>query len=267
MVSLHPVTDLLSLLDLEVVKPDAFLGASPRLGWGRIYGGQVVAQALMAASRTVDSGHLPHSLHAYFVRAGDERAPVLYEVDRVRDGKSFTTRQVVAYQEGGAILNLIASFHGSEDGPDVQSVLMPDVPDPETGELWGSDLFFEHRVLRRWAEPQAGAQSWLRAIQTLGDDPVLNACAFAYLSDEDALGTALTPHPLSFNWEQMMAASLDHAIWFHRRLRADDWLLFDLTGYGVSNARGLATVQVYNRDGAHVASIAQEALGRESVAR
>ncbi len=263
MVTLHPVTDLRSLLELEAVKPDAFLGASPRLGWHRIYGGQVVAQALMAASRTIDSGQLPHSLHAYFIRAGDERQPVLYEVERVRDGRSFSTRQVVAYQEGGAILNLIASFHAPEQGADVQSIAMPPADPPESGELWGSDLFFEHRVLGRWREPQAGARGWMRALDDLGDDPILHACAFAYLSDEDALGAALTPHPLSFEWERMMAASLDHAIWFHRPLRADDWLLFDLAGYGVADSRGLATVQVFDRSGVHVASIAQEALGRE----
>lgn len=263
MVTLHPVTDLVSLLDLEAVKPDAYLGASPRLGWGRLYGGQVVAQALMAASRTVESGHLPHSLHAYFVRAGDERQPVLYEVQRVRDGRSFTTRQVVAYQEGGAILNLIASFQADEGGPDVQSVVMPAAPGPDECERWTSDLFFDHRIIGRWREPEVRARGWLRATETLGDDPVLQACAFAYLSDEDALGAALTPHPLSFEWERMMAASLDHAVWFHRPLRADDWLLFDLAGSGVANSRGLATVQVFDARGVHVASVAQEALGRE----
>jgi acyl-CoA thioesterase-2 len=263
MVTLHPVTDLVSLLDLEAVKPDAFLGASPRIGWQRLYGGQVVAQALMAACRTIDSGQLPHSLHAYFVRAGDEGQPVLYEVDRVRDGRSFSTRQVVAYQEGGAILNLIASFHAPEPGADVQSVTMPSCEGPDAGERWPTDLFFDHRVLGRWRDPQAGARGWMRTLAALGDDPILHACAFAYLSDEDALGAALTPHPLSMSWEHMMAASLDHAIWFHRPLRADDWLLFDLTGYGVADSRGLATVQVYDQSGVHVASVAQEALGRE----
>lgn len=263
MVTLHPVTDLRSLLDLEAVKPDAFLGASPRLGWPRLYGGQVVAQALMAACRTIDGGQLPHSLHAYFIRAGDEHQPVLYEVERVRDGRSFSTRQVVAYQAGGAILNLIASFHASEAGADVQSIVAPEVDGPEAGDRWPSDLFFDHRVLGRWRDPQAGARGWMRTLDDLGDDPILNACAFAYLSDEDALGAALTPHPLSFEWERMMAASLDHAIWFHRPVRADDWLLFDLTGYGVADSRGLATVRVFDRAGVHVASVAQEALGRE----
>lgn len=263
-VLLPPVRDLLSLLELEQVKPDAFLGSGPTLGWGRIYGGQVVAQALRAACRTVDPAHHPHSLHAYFVRAGDERQPVLYEVERVRDGRSFTTRQVVAYQAGGAILNLIASFQVREGGPDVAGVRPPeDVPDPETLPTEPSDLFYDHRVVRRTTDPEPRTTSWLRAVSHLGDDPVLHACAFAYLSDEDPMGAALASHPLSGQWDRMVAASLDHAIWFHRPLRADDWLLFDLRGHGVANGRGLAVARVFDRAGTHVASVAQEGLGRE----
>ena len=260
--SLHPVTDLRTLLDLEVVKPDAFLGVGPVLGWGRIYGGQVVAQALAAAGRTVDAAFHPHSLHAYFVRAGDEHKPVLYEVDRVRDGRSFCTRQVVAYQEGGAILNLIASFQVHEDADDVQSVVMPTVPAPESLERIPHDTFLEHRVAMFERSPVAHAQTWLRTSETLDTDPMLHACALAYLSDEDMLGVGLISHPLGGQWDDLMTASLDHAIWFHRPLRADDWLLFDIDGHGVANARGLSLARVFDRSGVHVASIAQEALGR-----
>jgi hypothetical protein len=148
-ISLERVTDLPTLLALERVKPDAFLGTGPVLGWGRIYGGQVVAQALRAAALTVEAPHRPHSLHAYFVRAGNERQPVLYEVEEVRDGRSFTTRQVVAYQAGGAILNLIASFQGDEESEDVQSTVAPaEVPPPQTLAGETTDLFMDHRVVR-----------------------------------------------------------------------------------------------------------------------
>lgn len=264
-VLLHPVTDLVSLLDLERVKPDAFLGSGPSLGYGRIYGGQVVAQALRAAGNTVEVDHRPHSLHAYFVRAGDERKPVLYEVERVRDGRSFTTRQVVAYQEGGAILNLIASFHAPEAGDDVQSVRAPDAGAPDDGPLDPTDAFFEHRSVRREREPRAHAITWMRVPEALPDDPMLHACAFAYLSDEDPLGVALLPHPLGGSWEQLMTASLDHAIWFHRPLRADDWLCFELDGHGVADTRGLSIARVFDRAGVHVASVAQEGLVRRRV--
>ncbi len=261
-VSLHPVTDLLTLLDLDPVKPDAFLGTGPVFGWERIYGGQVVAQALRAAARTVTSEHRPHSLHAYFVRGGDERHPVLYEVERVRDGRSFTTRQVVAYQEGGAILNLIASFQAIEGDEDVQTVQAPEVAGPDGLQDVEHDAFLQHREIEHLRHPVARGRAWLRTRDALPDDPMLQACALAYLSDEDALGVALTPHSLGWHWDQLMTASLDHAIWFHRPLRADQWLLFDIDGHGVANARGLAFGRVFDQQGVHVASIAQEALGR-----
>ena len=261
-VSLSQPTDLVTLLNLEAVKPDAFLGSSPVLGWGRIYGGQVVAQALKAAALTVEAPHLPHSLHAYFVRAGDEHRPVLFEVERVRDGRSFTTRQVVAYQEGGAILNLIASFHADEPADDVQSVQAPQVPSPEGLDDIHHDAFLQHRMVARAKEPRAHGLSWMRTLEPIGDDPIMQACALAYLSDEDALGVALMPHPLGGNWERLVTASLDHAIWFHRPVKADEWLLFDIDGHGVANARGLALARVFNAEGVHIASIAQEALGR-----
>ena len=159
-VSIHRVDSLRSLLELEPVKPDAFLGAGPNLGWGRIYGGQVVSQALRAAGLTVEAAHRVHSFHAYFVRAGDERQPVLYEVERVRDGRSFTTRQVVAYQAGGAILNLIASFQADEDGEEAQArPFPPDTPGPEGLESVPTDLFFDHRFVRHGLDPAPRATS------------------------------------------------------------------------------------------------------------
>lgn len=262
-ISLHPVRDLRTLLDLERVKPDAFLGAGPDLGWGRIYGGQVVAQALRAAALTVEVDHRPHSLHAYFVRAGDERRPVLYEVERVRDGRSFSTRQVVAYQEGGAILNLIASFQADEDAETVQtSAPSRVVPAPEAVPPQETDLFFEHRVHSVERTPEVRTVAWMRVAEDLGDDPVVHACALAYLSDEHPLGAAVGSHSLGGQWDRVMAASLDHALWFHRPVRVDDWLLVDLEGHGVANARGLAQARVFDGSGVHVASVAQEGLIR-----
>ena len=264
MVSIHPVTDLASLLALEKVKPDAFLGAGPPLGWGRLYGGQVVAQGLRAAGLTVESPHLPQSMHAYFVRAGDEHQPVLYEVERVRDSRSFATRQVVAYQAGGAILNLIASFHAPEQSTEIDAVVPPhDVPEPATIPDEPTGLLFERRSVLRRADPEPYELAWMRARGDLGDDEALHACAFAYLSDEFPLGTALGAHPLMPDWERVFTASLDHAIWFHRRFRADEWLLFELRGGGVADARGLGTARVFDRSGRHLASIAQEALARD----
>ena len=263
-VSMHPVNDLASLLSLEQVKPDAFLGAGPVLGWGRIYGGQVVAQALRAAALTVDQQLRPQSLHAYFVQAGDERLPVLYEVERVRDSGSFATRQVVAYQARGAVLNLIASFHRPEDSIDIPAISMPTgVPAPESLGEEQTDLHFERRDVMRQTEPEPYELGWIRVPESLGDDPMLQACAFAYCSDEYPLGTALLVHPVVPDWDRVFTASLDHAIWFHRPLRADEWLLYELRGGGVADGRGLAVARVFARDGTHVASVAQEALVRE----
>jgi acyl-CoA thioesterase-2 len=262
-VSLHPVTDLRSLLDLDQVKPDAFLGGVQVTGWGRLYGGQVIAQGLRAAGLTVDAPHRPHSVHGYFVRAGSEQEPVLFEVERVRDGRSFTTRQVVAYQAGGAILNLIASFQADEGGDDVQALgAPPDVAPPEDLAPAETSLFFEHRIVLSRREPEPYQVTWMRVPEPIGEDPFLNACALAYLSDEDPLGVALLSHPLGGRWEQLMTASLDHAVWFHRPFRADDWLLFEARGSGVANARGHAVVRVFDRAGRHVATVAQEGLGR-----
>jgi acyl-CoA thioesterase-2 len=263
-VSIHPVSDLTSLLSLEQVKPDAYLGAGPVLGWGRIYGGQVVAQALRAAGLTVGDHLRAQSLHAYFVRAGDEGQPVLYEVDRVRDSGSFATRQVVAYQARGAVLNLIASFHRPEDSIDLPAVSAPSgVPAPETLAATPTDLHFERRHVSRSADPEPYDLGWIRVPEPLGDDPMMHACAFTYCSDEYPLGTALGAHPVVPDWDRVFTASLDHAIWFHRPLRADEWLLYELRGGGVADGRGLAFARVFDQNGVHVASLAQEALARE----
>jgi acyl-CoA thioesterase-2 len=263
-VSIHPVSDLASLLSLEQVKPDAYLGAGPVLGWGRIYGGQVVAQALRAAGLTVDGPLRPQSFHAYFVQAGDERLPVLYEVERVRDSGSFATRQVVAYQARGAVLNLIASFHRPEASIDVAAVAAPrDVTEPERLPHEPTDLHFERRSVLRRVDPEPYELGWMRVPEALGDDPMLHACAFAYCSDEFPLGTALCAHPAVPDWERVFTASLDHAVWFHRPLRADSWLLYELRGGGVADGRGLAFARVFDRAGTHVASVAQEALARD----
>jgi acyl-CoA thioesterase-2 len=263
-VSIHPVSDLVSLLSLEQVKPDAYLGAGPVLGWGRIYGGQVVAQALRAAGLTVDERLRAQSLHAYFVQAGDERQPVLYEVERVRDSSSFATRQVVAYQARGAVLNLIASFHRPEDSIDLPAIAAPrGVPAPETIAGVPTDLHFERRDVSRRVDPEPYELGWIRVPEPLGDDPMLHACAFAYCSDEYPLGTALSAHPVVPDWDRVFTASLDHAIWFHRPVRADDWLLYELRGGGVADGRGLAFARVFDRAGVHVASVAQEALARD----
>lgn len=262
-ISLRPVTDLRGLLELESVKPDAFLGSGPDLKWGRIYGGQVVAQAFRAAVLTVEPGFLPHSLHAYFVRAGNERQPVLYEVERVRDGRSFCTRQVVAYQANGAILNLIASFQVVEEGEDAQAIGPSfDAPDPTTVASDETDLFFERKTVRYTKSPEPRVSGWMRVTEELGDDPLVHACALAYLSDEYPLGAAILPHSMSPDWDGLMTASLDHAVWFHRPLRVDEWLLFDLEGAGVANSRGLAIARVFTVDGTHVATVAQEGLVR-----
>jgi len=253
--------NLLSLLTLEAVSPDAFIGRSGLTGWGRIYGGQAVAQALRAASLTVDPQHLPHSLHAYYIREGTEPDPVLYEVQRVRDGRSFSTRQVVASQAGGAIFTLIASFHRPEESEERPGASIPtDTPSPESLADDETPLYFQSRAVRD--EHGMPTVAWMRVAEDLGDDPSIHACALAYLSDEHLLGAALTGHSLINDWDQMMTASLDHALWFHRPVRVDEWLCFVLDGQAMADARGLAVAQILDRRGVQVATAAQEALGR-----
>jgi len=253
---------LTALLTLEQIAADFFVGQSPDYDWGRIYGGQVIAQGLRAASLTVEAPHRLHSVHAYFVLGGEPKVPILFEVDRLRDGRSFSTRRVVARQQSGAILNLDASFQRDEPDLDVQETTLPlDLPDPESLPRveWGGcgDV---REVPRKPGE--ARSQLWIKVPEQLPDDPALHACAIGYLSDHNPMDAIVLSHPLGQDWEKLMTASLDHAVWFHRPARADDWLLFDLRGHGLVNARGMATGTVHDRNGVHVATIAQEGLVR-----
>jgi acyl-CoA thioesterase-2 len=256
--------DLSRIFELEPHGPDTYVGESPRYEWERIYGGLVVAQALRAAVHTVKPEHGVHSLHAYFILAGDLAEPVRYEVDRVRNGRSFTTRRVVARQSAGAILTLECSFQRVEDGPDTQSARMPDVPDPaQLSPIW--DAGIERCDFER-KRPDPGSMTWARFPGRL-KDATLQPCALAYLSDMNAMDAIVASRPGGPAPEQAwggewMAVSIDHAVWFHRPLRADDWLLLDFTGHGLIRTRGLATGLVFDRKGTHVATIAQEGLLR-----
>jgi acyl-CoA thioesterase II len=259
--------DLSHVFDLEPHGPDTFVGESPRYEWGRIYGGLVIAQALWAASQSVQAERAVHSLHAYFILGGDPSEPVRYEVDRVRNGRSFTTRRVLARQSGGAILTLACSFQAPEPGPSSQSAALPDAPAPESLTRV-SDAGVELAQLPPQAAPP-GLRAWARLPVSLPEDPRLHACGLAYLSDVNAIGAIAASYPGELpqddaGWDaSFMSASLDHAMWFHRPARCDDWVLLDMVGHGVIGSRGLATGQVFRRDGTHVATIAQEGLLRE----
>lgn len=266
------VTDFKTLMSLESHGPDVFVGIGPSYPWGRVYGGQVVAQALRAAYATVDTDHQVHSLHAYFIRGGDYDEPIRYEVDRIRNGRSFLTRRVVARQSVGPILNLSASFQVREEQIDVQELAMPDdvaSPDDLPPDDWGPILARRNVT----DESATGARSayWLRVESMVGDDPVLQACALAYASDDIPTEAASRSHPRrpSLSAEPgeydrvFVGASLDHAIWFHRAGRHDDWVLHDFRGQGIVGARGLGIGQLFGRDGTHLATVAQEILLRE----
>jgi len=276
---------LISLLDLEEIDVNHFRGSSPNEGWQRVYGGQVIGQALVAASRTVTPERHAHSLHGYFLRPGDTSIPILYVVDRIRDGKSFTTRRVVAVQHGKAIFNMAISFQADEPGLSHQFE-MPDVPLPDDLEdetslrkRFAKNLPPEYREMFARERPmevrpidpsdifnptkrQPLQNCWMRARDGLPDDLRLHQCVLAYLSDWSLLDTALLPHAVSFTQGNMQVASLDHAMWFHRAFRADEWLLFTQDSPSASGARGFNRGLIYRRDGALVASVAQEGLIR-----
>ncbi len=266
--SLPKPKDIAELLALEAHGPDTYVGVSPPYEWGRIYGGQVIAQALRAACDTVEASHPVHSLHAYFILGGRLDEPVRYEVDRVRNGSSFVTRRVVARQSYGAILTLEASFHVPEDGPDVQTVPAPtDVPPPEDLPEEGWGWMLDRRTV---PAPHGSGRvlTWIRVDPSVGTDPIRQICALAFASDTSAVGAVRSAHPRGNVPRQrmpevFMGASLDHAVWFHHPTRADDWLLFDLRCQFVGGARGLSFGHVFTRDGLHVATIVQEALLRE----
>jgi acyl-CoA thioesterase-2 len=282
------VQDLLSILDLEPLEANLFRGRSPQVGWQRVFGGQVIGQALVAACRTVEEieARPPHSLHGYFLLGGDPAVPIIYEVDRIRDGRSFTTRRVVAIQHGRAIFSMSASFHVHEPGLDHQAA-MPKVPGPED---LPSDAEIRDRVLsmmpepiRRYFErerliemrpveferylgkkfPDGRFHIWMRTISPLPATPAIHRCVLAYASDFSLLDAALIPHGRTLFEKTIMAASLDHALWFHRPFKADEWLLYAQDSPSAGGARGFARGLIFTREGTLVASVAQEGLLRE----
>ena len=279
------VQDLINVLDLEPLEVNLFRGRSPQVGWQRVFGGQVIGQALVAASRTVEN-RAPHSLHAYFLLAGDPKVPIVYEVDRIRDGKSFTTRRVVAIQHGHAIFSMSVSFHDNEPGLDHQ-MDMPNVPGAET---LPNEADFKQKILPQLPEPvrryyarerpieprpvefgrymgqkpeNGRFHVWFRTTGKLPDDPSLHRCVLAYASDLMLLDAALMPHDTSVFDNSIMAASLDHALWFHRPFRADEWLLYAQDSPNLHGSRGFARGLIYRADGALVASVAQEGMLRK----
>jgi len=253
------------MMTLEPHGPDTFVATGPSYPWGGLYGGQIVAQALRAASVSVDAPCRVHSLHAYFIRLGDAQEPIRLEVDRIRNGRTFLTRRVVARQSGGAILNLSASFHAPEAGAEVQTEQMPEVAAPESLANDGWIPLIDRRFLPADLGPgRVGA--WMRLAETTGDDPVLNACALAYLSDDLPTDAVVARHPdrppRDASERTFWNASLDHAIWFHRPVRTDAWHLYAFTCRGLMGARGLSSGAIFDRDGRHVATVAQEVLIR-----
>ncbi|MBP3985911.1 acyl-CoA thioesterase II [Pseudoxanthomonas helianthi] len=281
------VSELIELLSLERLEADLFRGQSRDIGTKYVFGGQVLGQALSAAQATVDgdSGRRAHSLHAYFLRAGDIDAPIVYDVDRTRDGGSFSVRRVSAIQHGKVIFFCAASFQGEESGAEHQ-LSMPEVPRPEDIEpapalpaevmaklspkvqRWLSrrgPFEFRHVYPRDELNPPKRPpfqQVWFRLCEPVGDSPELHRALLAYASDFQLLGTANFPHGISYYQPNVQMASLDHALWFHRPFRADDWLLYSIDSPSAQNSRGLARGQIFDRHGRLVASTAQEGLIR-----
>jgi acyl-CoA thioesterase-2 len=278
------IEDLLELLDLEEIDTNIYRGQNEKRRPGRLFGGQVAAQSLVAAGRTVD-GKPAHSLHGYFLRPGDPAVPVVYSVDRIRDGRSFTTRRVVAQQRGKAIFNMAVSFHEAERGYSHQQT-MPGTPPPDevrSRREWARLLADEiPEQFRGWAgrrgpietrhlhaptfitrEAHEGPQSvWMKAVAPLPDDPFLHQCVLAYASDMSLLDAIVQPHGRVGELGPLMTASLDHAIWFHKPVRVDRWLLYYQDSPAAYGARGLARGTLYTEEGELVASTAQEALMR-----
>jgi acyl-CoA thioesterase-2 len=282
-----PPIDLLALLDLEAIEVNLFRGVSPPSRWPRVFGGQVIGQAMVAACRTVE-GRLPHSLHAYFILPGDPSVPIVYQVTRLRDGRSFTTREVTAIQHGNAIFSMIVSFTKDEPGAFDHQDAMPNVPLPEEfspEKMRANPLiaaappyvrrFFEGNSRRpvemRPVEferylgkgvPDGRINMWMRTTVELPDDPATHLCALAYASDMALLDTVVARHGQTFFQDNIMAASLDHAMWFHRPFRADEWLLYSQESPNANSSRGLARGLVFRPDGTLVATVAQEGLVR-----
>lgn len=279
------IETLLSILDLEPLEHNLFRGRSPQVGWQRVYGGQVIGQALVAASRTVSEDRHIHSLHGYFLRPGDPAVPIVYDVDRIRDGGSFTTRRVVAIQHGQAIFSMSASFQTLEDGLEHQ-VDMPDVPMPEdlpseqdlkekllqvappnVRKYWERERPIElrpvdltHYFSSKKLDPVQHV--WVRATNPLPDDQRIHQCVLAYASDMTLLDTSLFPHGKSVFSPDIQPASLDHSMWFHRPFRADEWMLYTTDSPSSSGGRGMNRGTLYTRDGQLIATTAQEGLIR-----
>ncbi|HQV57001.1 MAG TPA: thioesterase family protein [Ilumatobacteraceae bacterium] len=256
------------LFDLENHGPDTFVGEGPQYPWGGLYGGQIVAQALRAAAATVDEDLQVHSLRAYFIRRGDHNEPVRYEVDRIRNGRSFSTRRVVARQAIGAILNCEASFQRNRANVDVQFEPIPaGVPQPSdlTSDQWTPS--FDRRIAP--AVDDGGSvhhRAWMKVSSPLGDDDLVHCCWLAYLSDDLPTDCVVRAYRrlAGADWEPEFAASLDHTIWFHGRPRVDRWHLFDFTCSVLVGGRGLSIGNVFDIDGLHIATVAQEVLLRGS---
>ena len=280
----QPVVDrLIALLDLERIEDDIFRGVSPTDSLPRVFGGQVAGQALVAAGRTVPVERAVHSLHAYFIRPGDSRVPIVHHVDRIRDGQSFTTRRVVAIQHGKVIFALSALFQLPEQGLE-HADEMPEVPPPEQLQDWASwagrssdtrapitrlPRAFDLRFITppSWANVQERAESvlhdqlWMRADGMLPDDALTHVCVLAYASDLTLLWAVAAPHGHALG-QDVIAASLDHAMWFHRPFRVDDWVLCDYASPSAAGGRGLATGRFFTRDGRLIASVVQEGVVR-----
>lgn len=281
----NPMEQLIETLDLEHIEENLYRGSSPDAGWQRVFGGQVIAQALTAAQRSVEASRFVHSLHAYFLRPGDPSIPILYQVERLRDGKSFTTRRVVAVQHGKAIFAMSASFHVEEPGYDHQ-IAMPAVTPPEKlmAEAEMKTLFLADApdsVRRYWTRPrpveirptslvhymsseklEPRQEVWVRITGSLPADRNLKVAVLAYLSDMTLLDTSLYAHGTSIFDQNLQVASLDHAMWFHRPVELDDWLLYAQDSPSASGARGMTRGNLFSRDGRLVASVAQEGLIR-----
>lgn len=282
------VADLLDLMDLEVLEHNLYRGVSPKERWQRVFGGQVIGQALVAASRTVEEDRHCHSLHCYFLRPGDPKVPIIYNVDRIRDGRSFTTRRVVAIQHGKAIFSLSASFHVPEKGPEHDVPPPADIPGPDGLQ---SEVEWRKKMAERLPErirkdflsprpietrpveernfinptPREPKQAvWVRAAAPLPKDSplALHQCLLGYASDMMLLDTCTLPHGLSWFKGEIQTASLDHAMWFQRPFRADEWLLYVMDAPSSGGARGLNRGTFYNEQGQVVASVAQEGLVR-----
>lgn len=263
------ITRFPELFDMAGHGPDVWVGGSARYPWGRVYGGQVAAQGLWAAAQTVPKGYVPHSMHAYFIRGGDSDQPIRFEVDRIRDGRSFVTRRVVARQSSGAILNLSASFQLHEDAPDATSIAMPSpVERPEDLAASNWSPLLERRPV---PHDRNLARAWVR-VPDVGDDPLMHVLGHAFASDDVATDAVEIVHPRGRPKFDMgadyvhpyMGASLDHTVWFHRPAPADEWCLHDFRSSGVYGARGISFGEIWTADGRHVASIAQEVLLREN---